>query len=454
MKKIEEKIILFIKDNELIKAGDNVLVAFSGGADSVFLLYFLLKYKKKYKINIGALHINHMIRGEAAVSDELFCKKLCKNWKVKLHTVKKNVPAFAKKSKVSIEEAAREIRYKELVRIKNKFGYSKIATGHNCSDNAETLILNLIKGTGIHGLSGIPIRRDSIIRPILPIRKDEIIDYLNRNKIEFIVDQSNFSDNYERNIIRNKLFPIIKQKLNPQIEKSLFNLSLILKKHSLALKYSLQILSERVASVDKNSVAIDIQKIRLVDQSIWNDLFKYLVKTQFNIQLSFNDCAQISSLIKKKKGAAHNLSNNLEAVREGKIVVLQKNQPEKILQELKIKIGQKKKIAGKEISLTRVKMNQVKLSADRSIEYIDAEKVDDDFTIRIWQSGDKFYPLGFKKQVKISDFLTNAKIPAILKKKQLVLVNQNQIICVIGYRISDKVKITNNTRKVLRLWVK
>ena len=112
------------------------------------------------------LHVNHMIRGKAANEDEKFCKQLCLKSRIDYFTVKRNVPAFAKKNKISIEEAAREIRYKELIKFQKKYRYDKIATAHNCNDNAETVLLNLIKGTGIKGLSGIPIRRENIIRPI------------------------------------------------------------------------------------------------------------------------------------------------------------------------------------------------------------------------------------------------------------------------------------------------
>ena len=216
MKKIDEKIIRFIEEQELIELGDKILVALSGGPDSVFLLHFLLKYRKKYGIEIGAMHVNHMIRGEEANKDEKFCRKLCLKLGVDYHTVKRNVPSFAKTNKISIEEAAREIRYKELTKIQKNFFYDKIATAHNCSDNAETVFLNLIKGTGLKGLSGIPIRRENIIRPILSISKDEILEYLKKNKVEYLIDKTNLSNIYERNFVRNEIFPQIKKYLNPK----------------------------------------------------------------------------------------------------------------------------------------------------------------------------------------------------------------------------------------------
>ncbi|MCL4278907.1 MAG: tRNA lysidine(34) synthetase TilS, partial [Ignavibacteriaceae bacterium] len=219
IKTIEQKALKFIDENHLIDFGDKILVALSGGADSVFLLSFLLKFKKRFRIKLAAFHLNHKLRGKSADDDEKFCKDFCSENNVPFVSVSNEVKANAKKSKLSIEEAARKIRYQELQKAATKLGCNKIATAHNSSDNVETILLNLFKGAGLKGLSGIPVKRENIIRPILSLTSDEIRKYLVQNKIHFRIDESNLKSDYERNFLRNKIIPELKKRLNPQLEE-------------------------------------------------------------------------------------------------------------------------------------------------------------------------------------------------------------------------------------------
>jgi len=182
IKSTEQKVIKFILNKKLIDEGDSILVALSGGADSVFLLEFLFKYKRRFNLDIAAFHLNHNLRGKEANIDEQFCKNLTAQKRIPFFSTSKNVKLFAKRKRMSIEEAGRELRYGELLKIAKTHNYKKIATAHNADDNAETVLLNLIKGTGFKGLSGIPERREKIIRPVLILSKKEILDYLHNKK--------------------------------------------------------------------------------------------------------------------------------------------------------------------------------------------------------------------------------------------------------------------------------
>ena len=188
MKKIEQKFIKYCDENELIVKGDKILVALSGGPDSVFLLSILFKYKNRFDIEIGAFHLNHNIRGRSADLDEEFCKSLCEVKEIKFFKKSRNVKIFAEENHYSLEEAGRKIRYEELNRTAKKNNYNKIATAHNSDDNAETVFLNLIKGAGLQGISGIPPKRENIIRPILSVSNEEIINSKIDSKIALIYD--------------------------------------------------------------------------------------------------------------------------------------------------------------------------------------------------------------------------------------------------------------------------
>lgn len=454
MKKIDEKIIRFIEEYELIKRGDKILIALSGGPDSVFLLNFLLKYRRKYGIEIGAMHVNHMIRGEEANNDEKFCRKLCLQLGVDYHTVKRNVLSFAKLNKISIEEAARVIRYRELSKVQNKFGYDKIATAHNCNDNAETVFLNLIKGTGLKGLSGIPITRENIIRPILSITKDEILEYLKKGNVEYLIDKTNLSNVYERNFVRNEMFPLIKKRLNPKIEQTLFKSSLVLKKQSTVLNSAIEIISEHVVIKKKDKLEIIIDKLSKIEKSIWSDVIKFSIERNFSVQVLFNDCNKVISLFSNQTSKSVSISNGLTALRErGKVLVYIKNKLNKS-EHVEIKIGGQGEIDNKKITINSVEKNLVTYSSNKNIEYINADKVRDKFILRFWKDGDRFYPLGLNGSKKVSDFLNEQKVSSFEKRKQLVLTNNKKIVWVVSHRIDNRFKITDKTRKVLQLCLK
>lgn len=453
MKKTEEKIILFIKEHELINRGDKILVALSGGPDSVLLLYFLLKFRKKYGISIGAMHVNHMIRGKSADEDEKFCRLLCEKFQIDYHSVKYNVPKYAELKKISIEEAAREIRYRELTKAKKKFKYNKIATAHTCSDNAETILLNVIKGAGLKGISGIPIKRDFIIRPILPLTKNEIVDYLSKAKLDFVTDTSNFDDVYERNFIRNNLMPLIK-KLNPKVEQTLFKSSLLWRQQALILESIVKIISDFAAIKRKNSLELDIEILNKLDEKIRTDVVKFCIERNFSTKLTFNECKKIISLLSSLPGKKIELSKKLVVTRERSKIEILPQKVESKLNPVEIKIGGTVQIEGQEISINFVDKSSVKFQHNKNVEFISADKISSPFILRIWRYGDRFYPIGLNGSKKVSDFLSDLKLSSLEKQNQLVLTNNKKIVWVVGCRLDERFKVLPHSRKILKLCTK
>lgn len=450
MKKIEEKVINFIDTYSLINPNENLLIAFSGGPDSVFALHFLNKFRKKFKCNISAVHFNHNLRGNESNEDEFFVDTQCKKFGIELNIIQLDVKNYARNNKLSIEEAARILRYNELSKIATSQSIDKIITAHNLDDNAETILMNLFSGTGISGLSGIPIKRDKFIRPFLCLKKKEIIDYLDNHNLSYRIDSSNLINDFKRNFFRNKILPLI-EKVNPSFNVALFRSSQNLIKQKEFETKTLEFLLKNFIKKIKNGFELNLDLINIYDE-IPGEFLKIFLNKYFNYQLEHKDYTKINNLAINQKGKSISLKKFIRVVKENDSLVFTSKKNNTKIESIEIKIGEAKNIFGKTIFIEEVKKSE-KISPI-SYELISADNLDNKFVVRKWKSGDKFKPLGMKKEKKVSDFLTDLKIPASTKKDKLVMLNRNQIIWIVGLRISDEVRITNETKKVIKLWIK
>ena len=456
MKKTEQKVLKFIDDYSLIQKGDKILISLSGGPDSVFLLYFLKKYQKRFSVSLYAFHLNHLLRGKDANLDEDFCKQLCLSLNIPFFSVKKNVKQFAHKKKISIEEAGRILRYSELDKLLKQISFNTVATAHNCDDNAETVLLNLIKGTGLKGISGIPVKRNNIIRPIMVLPKEEILEYLDLKKIKFMVDSSNLQVDFERNYIRNVLLPLIRNKLNPSVENAIFNSS---QNFRSLYNYLLNSTNEvfKDICIRDSALNIPVHKLSQLNDNILTFSLKEIIERNFFGSLTFNDITSLKCLISKQTGRKINLSSGLTAFKERNNLIIKKNKDSDASEKIyfKINIGEEKRIENFTISIRPTKVAAIIRDKGKTREFISADHiVGNKFVIRNWQNGDKFFPLGMNGTKKISDFLNESKIESYKKKIQLLLLNDNKIVWVIGYRLDDRFKITENTKNYLELCLK
>ncbi len=449
-KKNDQQVIKFISEKNLIDKNDKILVALSGGPDSVFLLHFFNKYKKKFHISLGAFHLNHKLRGKDAEEDLSFCREHCLKIGVDFFSASKNVKRFAVKNKISVEEAGRKIRYSLLNKIAKQNKFNKIATAHISDDNSETVLLNLIKGTGLKGISGIPVKRGNVIRPIILMNKSEILNYLDEKKIKYRIDASNQSLAYERNFLRHEIIPLIKKRLNPSLDKTLFNSSQIFRNQYSEIEKLIVHVSSSIFSFKKNELNVLISELKNIDKEFWGDLFKYAIEGNFAVEFKSNDFKNIYSLIFNETGKSQNLSNDLRVFRERESLVIKKNKNE-FFKEFVINPDEKIKLGENEIQIIPVKKDEVQLSNDRNIEYISADKVVGEFIVRKWKHGDKFYPFGMRGSKKVSDYLNEQKIEYNKKAGQFVLTNNGKIVWVIGLRIDNNYKLIENSKKVLKL---
>lgn len=449
---VVQKSLKFIKENELLKNGDSVLVGFSGGPDSTFLMILLLTIQKIFNLKIYAAHLNHKLRGKESDYDEEFVKNFCKENNIDFLIETKDIQKIAEVSKRNIEEIARTERYRFFSDAAQKFKANKIATGHTLNDNAETMIFNFIRGSGVSGLRGIPIKRDNIIRPLLGITKEEIIDFLKSEKINYRIDSSNQDEEFTRNFIRNRIIPLM-QEINPNLLETLSitsQLLTLLEKYIAAeeTKFERLFVSKKTEKV----IRIKIENNLDYKNYLMLDLIRKKVEAQFNIQLGFEKTKEIIGLIKQEKGTSIQINEKIFAVRESSTILIL-HEPE--FEEVNISVAYDTKLQKYygsyfEFKLSIAPVKEARISDNPMVEFFDAEKIKHKLILRTWKPGDKLIPLGMKYSKKVSDILTDAKIPSIFKKQILVLCDGSEIIWVVGVRLAEKYKVTKETKKVIK----
>lgn len=277
-----EKVFKEIKENNLIREGDKVIVAVSGGPDSICLLHILNQLKTKIDFKIFVAHVNHMLREEADEETQ-YVEEFCKKLEIDCFIKKIDIRKVSREQKIGTEEAGRRARYEFFDEIFMKKGANKIATAHNKNDRVETVLLNIIRGSGISGLKGIEtIRENKYIRPIISIEREEIEKYCKKNNLKPRIDKSNFEDIYQRNKIRNKLIPYIKEEFNPNIIKTIDRLSQLAAEQDEFIKSITEKKYKEILIEEKeNNITLDLKKFNLLDKVIKKQIILYTIKKVF-----------------------------------------------------------------------------------------------------------------------------------------------------------------------------
>lgn len=423
-----DKIINTIELYNMIKKGDNITAALSGGADSVCLLMVLKELSECLDFTLDAIHINHCIRGEESNRDENFCRDLCKKMGIQIAVIRADVPAAAAKSKKSLEETARDIRYETFRKHAGKIG--KIATAHTLSDNAETVILNLTRGTGLKGLCGIPPVRDNIIRPLIDVTRQQVEDYLKEKNQEFVTDSTNLSNDYTRNRIRHNVIPEL-LKINGGFYKTFSAGQKILKEeNSLISDYAESAYkkclnaSDKLSGLDKYPDAV---KKRIVSMFL-NDN---------NLPVSYDKINSVSSL-SAKNGKINILKGIYINGKNGVITV--NREIEKITEvQVPLKIGRNFIFKNKVLIAEENKKGDL---------LIDLDKICGTIILRNRRYGDKIKLSGrnFTSSVKK---LLNENIPSEKRPFIHFLSDDLGLIYVEKIGVADRVKVTGESIRIL-----
>lgn len=401
-----------IKTHKLISRGDSVLVALSGGSDSVALLHLLLSISGELGFSVGAAHVNHSLR-DTADRDMNFCKKLCRELDVPLEVLTVDIREGAKASCMGEELYARCVRYDFF----ESLGYDKIATAHNKNDNAETMLFNFMRGSSLGGLCGIPYMRGKIIRPLLDIKKSEINEFCEQNSFEFMTDETNFLEIYTRNKIRLSLIPQIENDFNENFVSTVTS-------NSRLLSYDEEFLEAETKKIYRGEILSGFAKT--VHPAILFRLIQLYYKEK---TATFKNLPQvfilgIASLLKKDKtGSKIDLPNGFEAyISYGKLIIDKKSE----LPDFEYEIKPCEPIFIPEIQKVIV------LSKDSGGKlYLDNT---DNIKIRNKRKGDIFYPVGMSGKKRLSDYFTDKKIPQKMRAAIPLLTKDGEIVSVIGYR--------------------
>lgn len=440
-----QKILQFIKKKGLVLPGKKVILAVSGGIDSIVMLDVMAQLKNVLKTELVIAHVNHQLRGKESEEDEKFVKKLAKKYDIECLIERTPTKKIVREKNGSLQEIARELRYSFFDTLKKSLNADRIATAHNANDNAETVLMNLLRGSGIDGLQGIPVRRNSIVRPLLCVTRKEISLYAKKNKLRFREDSSNAKDDYTRNYLRHKIIPKLEKRINPSLVESLLRESEVITAN---VEFVEELVDSSYDFVVKGNELV-VHQAKSLHLFLQQMIVRRLLR-EYGIEPSFDSINAILDLMEQQKGKNINLNKIWIAERGDKSIRFQKRTERR---EFAYRMEQEGtlKANGFTFSITKSALPDNKIKSDASIEYIDAGLVKFPIIVRSWKKGDAFIPLGMKGKKKLSDFLGEQKLSANEKSSIPIVEISGKIAWVAGMRMDDRFKITDSTKDVYQL---
>jgi len=468
-----------------LKPGDKVLVAVSGGPDSVCLLYLLKALFPAHPLSIHVAHLNHGLRPEAE-EEARFVERLCKDWRLPLTSEKRSVLPRPTKGKASIQAAARAVRYRFFKEVAHAVSASWIALGHTADDQAETFLMRILRGAGVEGLGGIPERREGgIIRPLLRGTRKEILGLLSQEKIPYIEDPSNRKPVYQRNRIRHALLPILEQ-YNPKIKEAFCREAMLLRDENDFVHQAMQALLPGIEiETDGPGLSFNIEKLQALHPALQRRALRWGIEKllgngegidfesietlRLDVMPAFGERTHLfpRGLKAKKQGSRLHIGQEQRSrVRRPKRRPSQEalggralEKQERILYEIGASYSDN--LFGTWIDLPEWGL-QMKISSNFSpsvalspcIASFDFDKLRFPLFLRNWQAGDRFAPLGMRGQrKKLQDFFVDAKIPQSKRRLQAVLACPQGILWVVGLRADERFRVTHSTLRILTLTV-
>jgi tRNA(Ile)-lysidine synthase len=441
------------KEKSLLQKGEHIVVAVSGGVDSVVLLDLFSRLRKKYELRLSVAHFNHQLRGKESEEDEAFVRRLAKSHGCKLAIDKADTAAYAKKQKTSIQEAARELRYHFLASLLKEDDTCRIATAHNANDNAETVLLNLCRGSGIRGLSGIPIYRPelNLIRPLLFATRPEIEAYAKVNRLRYRTDSSNRKLYYKRNFLRKKILPLLQKSFNPDIIETLNRTSDIFNRvEDFVLQEAKKHLDELIVKKIDGLSSLNLTRLKKLHRYLQESIVQLIARSFSEVPLESKEVSEILGLLASDTGKHTRLSKGFSVYRDRSQLVFVRRTKKLELEE-EIRPDRSYEFTSFRFSSKTIPRQDVVWAHGPDLEYVDADRLNSLLLLRSWKRGDWFIPFGMNRPKKLSNLFIDERIPRYKKESVPVLESHGNIVWVCGVRLDNRYRVLPSTRNVLRL---
>ncbi|CAN2042113.1 tRNA(Ile)-lysidine synthase [Candidatus Magnetomoraceae bacterium gMMP-15] len=466
---LSDKFISIVKEtinaHNMLKPNDSVLTGLSGGPDSVALLHTLISISSELSISLAAAHLNHCLRGSESDRDEDFVKKLCARLNIPCYTQRINVIKYQQQHGLSLEEAARNVRYDFFKKIAEKHGFNKLALAHHADDNAELVLMYMLRGSGPLGLSGIPPVRDGwIIRPFIKVSRAEILKFSDSNKYDYVIDKSNSDIKYMRNKIRCTLLPLLKDDYNPGVAQTLNRMASIIREEEDWLKEVVRpIFDDAVIKKQREYISLSLDRLNVLHKALRRRVLRMaLAEVRGNLRrITLFHIDAVDRLIQKgKHGKSLDLPYGIKAGIEEKTLVFFKKENYKSLKECQsfeylIKgpgiIRIKELECELHISITNIKMFSDYNHTGQNTGFFDIGKIRFPMLLRNCRPGDRFTPLGMKGSQKIKKYFINQKIPENKRWNCPVLLNKGKIIWLVGHRIDNSARVRPDSKSILKV---
>jgi len=446
----------------MFSPGDKVIAAVSGGPDSICLLHILYRLQEEFNIKLYAAHINHCLRGEEADKDEEYVKDFCRKHAIPCFSREIDINKLAKERGLSSESAGREARYEFFDELFKELGAQKIALAHNANDQAETVLMRIIRGTGIEGMVGIkPVRGNIFIRPLINIRRESIEAYCEENNLSPRIDKSNLENIYARNKVRLELLPYIKENFNSDIISSLNRLSETISIDNNYLESKALKKYEIYCSNKEQKVIIDKEAF-IEDEAILSRVIRLALK---DVRGNLNNIEKVHiydiiELQRLGTGKRLTLPENLIAYNNygnielglSKIYVNNKD-----IKEYELTIGEDNYIEQFDINVSiRIidKNEKINFKEKDYVKYFNYDKLKEKITVRNRKEGDRFSPFGMKGNKKLKDLFIDLKVPKEERDNIPLICFDDEIAWISGYRISENYKVDKNTKNILEIKIK
>jgi tRNA(Ile)-lysidine synthase len=453
------KVLQTIHKYNMLSHGERVLVGISGGPDSVALLHVLKQIEKDMGIEIYAAHVHHGIRGTVADQDAEFVAQLCQQWNVPLFVERVDVPRLADEGGLTLEEAGRIVRYRFFEKVLQDVRGHKVALGHNRDDQAETILHHILRGTGMQGLQGIkPVRQNKFIRPLIEVSRAEIEEYCHQNGLEFRVDATNRDVAYTRNRIRHELIPYIKQHFNPNIVDALVRMGAIIRDEEEFLQdYCQKEYDRLVRAFSQNELRIDLDGFLARPIAVKRRVLRMALMAIGGTldEIGANHVEDVLDMaFNSTTGAMLTLPNDIRVLKDYDSIVVWRGEfrPAVPLFEYSLDIPGRViiKECGIEITAQWVQHKEVSFSSPWRA-YIDGDVIKGRLRVRNRRQGDRFKPFGMEGTKRLKEYFIDRKVPRHERDGIPLVVDEKNIIWVVGWQIHDDYKVTPMTHNIVQL---